>query len=297
MRLLINIFNEFCVYRKIIHVEIPDNLFAMIVYKNIYPDDFGKLSKREGDLYSFITNKSTYIKGLNDKLNEKIDECKVKITIIENEAITSEKELRSIYINAIHELIPKALKLENEILFSELNDDEQFEKFRNIKNITYYYQHPSYSNLRTQNSNISFSQIEAHVNPNYSYDDRLQNITDKKNNKVEKLKHEIEILLNKKKEFEAWSLKEIFQQVEVTQHLGCFSDNQMMRSLLTNGYLNEDFEDYISLFHEGNITRVDDTFKRKVKSGINSPFNYQLSDKVANLVKEIPDKYFRNNFV
>lgn len=298
MRLLINIFNEFCVYRKIIHVEIPDNLFAMIVYKNIYPDDFGKLSKREGDLYSFITNKSTYIKGLTDKLNKEIDKIKFEISNIENEAITSEKTLRATYINAIHELLPEALYLlKDKISFANLNHDEHFDKIKKSNNISFFYYRQNYGNLLQQDSGKSFSQIEAHVNSEYSYDERLQNITDKKNNKVGKLKHEIEILLNKKKEIEAWSLKEIFQEVEVTQHLGCFSDNQMMRSLLTNGYLNEDFEDYISLFHEGNITRADDTFKRKVKSGINSPFNYQLSDKVANLVKEIPDKYFKRSVI
>jgi len=298
MRLLINIFNEFCVYREIIHVEIPDNLFAMIVYKNIYPDDFGKLSKNEGNLYSFISNKSTYITDLTNKIDNKIALKKEQIDILNKEAVTSEKILRATYINAIHELLPEALYLLNDkISFANLNNDEHFDKIKKSNNISFFYYRQNYGNLYHQDSGKSFSEIEAHVNSDYSYDDRLQNITDKKNNKVEQLKHEIEILLNKKKEIEVWSIKEIFQEVEVTQHLGCFSNNEMMSSLLTNGYLNEDFEDYISLFHEGNITRADDTFKRKVKSGIVSLFNYQLSDKVANLVKEIPDKYFKRSVI
>lgn len=297
MRLLTNIFHEFCIYRKNIPAEIPDNLFAMIVYKNMYPDDFGKLSKKEGGLYSFINNKSTYIKELTNKIDNKIALKKEQIDILNKEAVTSEKELRAIYINAIHELIPDALKLDNEISFSELNNDEHFEKIKNLNNISYLFYSSYYGNFRSKNSEISFSQIEAHVNPDYSYDDRLQNITDKKNNKVEQLKHEIETLLNKKKEIEVWSIKEIFQEVEITKHLESFSNNQMMSSLLTNGYLNEDYEDYISLFHEGNITRKDDTFKRKVKSGIASPFNYELSDKVGNLIKEIPDKYFKRSVI
>jgi len=298
MRLLINIFHEFCIYRENIPTEVPDNLFAMIVFKNMYPDDFGKLSKREGHLYSFISNKSTYIKELTDKIDNKIALKKGQIDILNKEAVTSEKELRAVYINSIHELLPKALYLSNEeIPFSDLNIDEQFEKIKNSDNLSFSLI-DSYNRLQhSRSSGISFSQIEAHVNSDYSYNERLQNIIDKKDNKVEKLKHEIEILLNKKKEIEVWSLKEIFQEVEVNQHLGFFSKNQMMRSLLINGYLNEDYEDYISLFHEGNITRADDTFKRKVKSGIVSPFNYQLSDKVVNLVKEIPDKYFKRSVV
>lgn len=298
MRLLTNIFHEFCVYRKNIPAEIPDNLFAMIVFKNMYPDDFGKLSKREGNLYSFITNKSNYIKELTDNIDLVIAKYKKHIESINKESITSEKELRALYINAIHELLPNALYLLNsKISFSDLNNDEQFEKIKNSSNISFFYYNNSYNGLYTDNSGKSFSQIEAHVDSENSYDNRLQKIRDKKDNRVEKLKHEIEILLNKKKEIEVWSLKEIFQEVDIDQHLGCFSNNQMMRSLLINGYLNEDYEDYISLFHEGNITRADDTFKRKVKSGILSPFNYQLSDKVVNLVKEIPDKYFKRSVI
>jgi len=298
MRLLTNIFHEFCVYRKNIPAEIPDNLFAMIVFKNMYPDDFGKLSKREGNLYSFITNKSTYIKELTNDIDLAITKYKKHIEIINKESITSEKELRALYINAIHELLPNALYLLNsKISFSDLNNDEQFEKIKNSSNISFFYYNNSYNGLYSDNSGKSFSQIEAHVDSENSYDNRLQKIRDKKDNRVEKLKHEIEILLNKKKEIEVWSLKEIFQEVDIDQHLGCFSNNQMMRSLLINGYLNEDYEDYISLFHEGNITRADDTFKRKVKSGILSPFNYQLSDKVVNLVKEIPDKYFKRSVI
>lgn len=298
MRLLINIFHEFCIYRQNIPTEVPDNLFAMIVYKNMYPDDFGILSKKEGKLYSFITNKNIYIKELTDKIDNKIALKKGQIDILNKEAVSSEKELRAVYISAIHELLPKALYLSNEeIPFSDLNIDEQFEKIKNSDNLSFSLI-DSYNRLQhSRSSGISFSQIEAHVNSDFSYNERLQNITDKKNNKVEQLKHEIEILLNKKKEIELWSLNEIFQEVDINQHLGCFSNNLMMSSLLTNGYLNEDYEDYISLFHEGNITRADDTFKRKVKSGIVSPFNYQLSDKVANLVKEIPDKYFKRSVI
>jgi energy-coupling factor transporter ATP-binding protein EcfA2 len=297
MRLLINIFNEFCVYRNNIHAVIQDNLFAMIVYKNMYPDDFGKLSKKGGNLYGFISKKNDYISDLITTIDSQVQIKKEQIEKINNEKITSEKELRAIYINAIHEKIPEAIYLLNERLsFAALNEDEHFEKIKENKKIFYFYcdQH---NRLYTYQSTISFSDVENHVNPNFSYDKRKQFIQEKHDNKVEQIKQEIESLISKKKEIEQRSLQEIFQEVEIKQHLGIFSNNQMIRTLLINGYLNEDYEDYITLFHEGNISRVDEVFKRKIKSGIESPFSYSLSEKVENLVKEIPDKYFKREII
>jgi hypothetical protein len=65
-----------------------------------------------------------------------------------------------------------------------------------------------------------------------------------------------------------------------------------MRSLLLNGYIDEHYDDYISLFHGVNLTKEDFAFERKIKSGYALSFDYRL-DKVENLVKRIPDKYFR----
>ena len=300
MRLLINIFHEFCIYRIAIPAEIQDNLFAMIVYKNMYPNDFGDLSKKKGNLYNFISNKDKYISDLVKQVDGEIKTKEVRIEEIKKEVIVSEKELRSIYINAIHEKIPNALYLLNERLsFASLNTDENFDKIKKATNISYYYTQYSNSSIgsQPQNSNISFSDIENHINSNFSYDERKQLIQEKHNDTINQIKKEIELLKNKKKDIESWSLKEIFQEVDIELYLNTFSNNQMMRSLLINGYIDEDYEDYISLFHEGNITRADETFKRKIKSGISSPFNYKLSDKVDSLVREIPDKYFRREVI
>ncbi|MDR0895605.1 MAG: SUMF1/EgtB/PvdO family nonheme iron enzyme [Prevotellaceae bacterium] len=57
MRLLHNIINEYRVYHKLIGEQRdlkPNNLLALIVYKNMYPDDFVKLGKEDGVLYSTI---------------------------------------------------------------------------------------------------------------------------------------------------------------------------------------------------------------------------------------------------
>src|SRR5690606_3365460 len=97
-------------------------------------------------------------------------------------------------------------------------------------------------------------------------------------------------------EIESWTLKRIFEEVDVTPYLTSFENNLLVRNLLINGYINENYSDYISLFHEVNISKEDFKFLRNVKSGINTSFTYELN-KIENLIKKIPRKYFYRDVV
>lgn len=296
MRLLINIFHEFCIYRRNIPAESQDNLFAMIVYKNMYPDDFGKLSKRDGILYKFVSSKDEYIKTLLVYYTGKIKKIESEIDTIEKEMIASILELRAIYLFKVLTRIPGITDIYINNQKKALSDFLEYENFamllENKNSIIRYYHNGS----GVYNSDITFAKIIDNVSQN-SYEKREELVLGKTNSHKNKLKNEIIQLKIKKKEIESQSLQEIFQEIDVEPYLGSFSNNQMMRTLLINGYLNEDYEDYISLFHEGNTTRADETFKRKIKSGKVSPFDYRLSDKIGNLIKEIPDKYFKREII
>lgn len=64
-----------------------------------------------------------------------------------------------------------------------------------------------------------------------------------------------------------------------------------MKNLLLNGYINENYSHYISLFHEGSISKADYDFERNVKSGISSKYDFKLKE-LRNLIKRVPVKYF-----
>jgi hypothetical protein len=297
MRLLINIFHEYQLYRKNLINDIDqDCLFAIITYKNLFPADFGDLQKRKGNLYIFLSKKENYTTGLKQKIQNQINEINSKITAIDDQKIVDVNELKAIYINALHKKIPRAvsLNLEGKILFSELMDEDNFQKLIEEDNISYYsytlHSNP-YFTESNRDSNFSFSDIETLVNPNFSYFDRKQQILDRENNAIEKLKKDIEKLKNSKFDIESWSLKQIFEEVDINPYLNGFSENGLIRNLLLNGYINENYNDYISLFHEVNLTKGDYSFERKIKSGLYSPFDYNLS-KIENLIKRIPEKYF-----
>lgn len=275
MRLLINIFHEFVLYRDALNSEFvtkPEELFAIITYKNLFPNDFMKLHRREGMLYQFINNKNQYITGIVEEIDKEIDKKETSIEDIEDEFISSVKELRAIYINAIQEKIPDAtsLNLDGDKKFFQLIEDDNFELLIEKDKINYYFYRHNYGSeyrLGANNTSFSFADIGKEVNPDFTYSEREQLILDKTNDRIHNLKSEIEKLKNGKQEVKSWDVKQIFEHIDITPYLNDFSDSHLMRNLLINGYLNENYNDYISLFHEVSLTRDDFLFEKKVKSG------------------------------
>ncbi len=291
MRLLINIFHEYQLYKTILSNELSqDNLFAMIVYKNLYPHDFGELQKRRGNLYAFFQNKRNYIETIIAGYKERIKKLEEELSIVEGETTKTVKELRAIYIVKI---ISKIGNFRNfYINYSQVNawdilEDNHFNALKTLSNIQYTHQNGS-----TYDSGISLKSVEKEISKTLTYEDRERLVNDKAKNRTNLLKNETESIKGKINEIGLMSIKELFEAISTEKQLGHFNDNNLMRSLLLNGYIDEHYDDYISLFHGVNITKEDFAFERKVKSGHSLSFDYGIS-KIENLVKRIPDKYFK----
>lgn len=162
--------------------------------------------------------------------------------------------------------------------------------------MSYQYHRLNYSGLHDNTLSFKFSEIENEVNPKFTYKERVELIESKQNNKINSLKNDIDKLKSKKSQIQNWDLKQIFIEVDVNQYLDNFSDNKLLRNLILNGYINENYNDYISLFHEVSITKEDFTFERNVKSGYATEFNYKLN-KVETLIGRIDLRYFNRETI
>ncbi len=292
MRLLTNIFHEFVIYRKTLKPEFikkNNELFAMITYKNIDPKDFTKLNRKEGKLFELINNKRNYIKKFISKIDNKIELKNSQISDIEKHIITDIEELKSVYLQKILSKSPPNALIEKTIIESDLDD------LINSNSISYNYNRSGY--LHTHSFNFDFSEIENEINSDYTYKQRIEIIESKHNNQIDVLKNEITKLKSNKSVIENWNLRQIFNEIDINEYLNDFSNNGLLRNFILNGYINENYNDYISLFHEVSITKEDFSFERNVKSGYVTEFNYQLSDKIENLVEKIDDKYFEREVI
>lgn len=295
MRLLVNIFHEFVIYRNVLNPNIikgsEAELFAMITYKNIDPEDFNKLNNKEGKLYSLINNKRLYIKKMIDEKIKLITDNFAEIENIKSESINNIKELRQIYINQILTKLPNDAIYFSEIGLESLKEEANFERLITKQTITYRYRNSSYYEPQSNTLSFEFSEIEKEVSPDFTFKEREKFIESKHNNGIDVLHKEIEKLKKEKAEIEDWDLKQIFREVDIDQYLSSFSNNGLLRNLFLEGYINENYNDYISLFYEGTLTKEDKVFERNLKSGINTKFDYGLKE-IENLVNKIDLKYF-----
>ncbi|WMC08199.1 MAG: hypothetical protein PQ275_28180 [Elizabethkingia anophelis] len=281
MRLLVNIFHEFVIYEKVLNPEIikgsEAELFAMITYKNIDPEDFNKLNNKNGKLFNLINNKKLYIKKLVENKTNLITEKTDEIENIKLENLSDIKELRQIYINQILTKIPSDAILFSEININNLKEEDEFEKLIADGKIIYRYLSSYYTSPQKNTLIFDFEKIESEVNPIFTFEERKNFIKNKHNDRIGVLKKEIEKLKKEKNEIENWELKQVFREVDINQYLSEFSNNGLLRNLVLEGYINEDYNDYISLFHEVSLTVDDKKFEKNVKAYFNKGFDYKLT--------------------
>lgn len=103
MRLMINIVNEYDLYKKIIRLEefklSRKKLFGLIVYKNYCPHDFILLQNRRGVLAEILDNKAQIIKEVENARIARKELEENKLRELRKNSSDWEKELRQEYVD------------------------------------------------------------------------------------------------------------------------------------------------------------------------------------------------------
>ena len=310
LRLLHNIINEFIIYSQKTDANLPDKngLLAIIAYKNLYPKDFTLLNHNEGLLYKIINDKQTYISNALEQQEQKILEIQKEIETIENsERPLSLKELRTVYLYQIlkHITPPSyftGFNIDNNkhSLQECVENDALFEAIVE-KPIQYYGYRTNYGRDISHNLNISFQEIEREVNPKLTYKQRasMLNVTE-----LENLRQKLEQYRAAKEAISSQTLQELLNgkdadkiidksqyKAEQETQFNCIS------ILIRDGYIKENYWDYISIFHEGSLTLTDKQFLVNVK--LHKPtvdYSHKLQ-RVDNLIKQIPANDFGKPYI
>lgn len=291
MRLLYNIMNEFHVYATKDSNQLDMNkLLAIIVYKNLFPKDFTDLSENKGELFNTINSKNRYIQEAVSKIEKEIKSIKERLRESDAYFTSNIKELRTLYVSKVCDSIMK-----ND--FMGLRDDDKFvniayftndDTFSKIKNGTIeFYSLNTYYGRKTANSqSLNFKEIEKQVNPNFTYDQREKIILDKQSKNNNDLKKEIIELQAEQNSIKKSSLKQILSEGKIKVNCDDIKKGELIDILLRNGYINENYLDYISIFHEGALSKSDYQFLINVKRELAPQFDYVLHKK-EELLKRI----------
>lgn len=289
MRLLHNVINEFHIYYQKLDEKLDqDKLLSMIVYKNIYPNDFTKLSSDKGVLYETINSKKKYIHTETSRIENLISEIKEEIIKLETHQIKDLDELKSLYILKYIEKVPGLISFKiNQIGYSasQVLTDELFAYFIN-NNVNYSSYQPRFGQPRDSKIQYNFADIEKEVDPNKTFEVRKNIIEEWNINKADNKKKKIEELEKEKNKIKAFKIQELIQKGNVKITVDDSMQNRLISILLRNGYIGEDFLDYITIFYPGSITKSDHQFLLNIKSQIPSDFDYNII-KIDKLIPKI----------
>lgn len=305
MRLLHNITNEFHLYSKKLDSKLIHNkLFGIITYKNMYPNDFMRLSKNEGELYNIFLLKSKHIKEFIDNTDTEISKIKEQIKALEKVYFDNKTDLRKLYLAQIISNLTGFSSFiinNNSVDFNDATSDENFEYIKSNNFSFNQSKWDIYNNreiIQVNTPNFKFFEIEKSVHNSKIYSVREKEITEISNGKINILKHKIQELEQHKQNARNLKLGELLTsnkltEIEISKNL----NKDFVLILLRNGYIDEDYTDYISLFHEESIMRSDYQFLINIKNKNKQRFDYSLSKKIKKLIPKINPFDFQTEYI
>jgi hypothetical protein len=301
MRLLYNILNEYIIYKNILNSNLDQSkLLAIIFYKNLFPNDFVALCNNEGKLAEIFEKKPNLIKKQVDQIDSEISENRQCLNDSNAEHLSTMNELMALYIfkyiseikNGINAFYINSKRYE----ISDVINEDIFSYFISDNVKYYHYTNGNYRMNEQTASLSSFDSIQKAVDQNYTFEQRKKNIENKSKEKTDELRNKIAELELKKRNIRKKTLKELYQSDVIGSELLNRQEGKIIDILLRNGYIDENYNDYVSMFYEGSLTKIDNDFLVNVKNKTKTDFDYRLV-KIENLINKININDFENEYV
>ena len=285
MRVLKSVLNEFDVYKKTIldgHANVSDSkLLAMIVYKNLWPDNYSQLHSRSSILNILFDKSAEFVDTLYaDKISQQSNLDKD----IKNKE-TEAKSIREVCINVLrsHGIV----RLRNNNAAYSLSDLVEYDYLFSWLQQDKYDKYSTYDNGRRQ---------ELVHDRNFTFADLMtrSGVDGKKLQRLNKLREELQEQGAEKSTIDkdlshkrASSFKEVLMDVDGELALSCIKEcvgalpeelYSFILAMLRKGYIAEDYHSYISFYYEGTVSNRDHDFINAVLQGRSLSFDYQLDN-------------------
>ena len=307
IRILKNTFNEFCVYVKELGSSLPsyEKLFTILLYKNLFPNDYMLLQESKGIMYKYITKKEHYINKLKDKIKNEIMDVDEKLDIKKNNGYSYESIKKIFLTDLVEESRTKTVMLisgntnKNITNYSRIEDipDETFDEESEIKigNVTRktieyieekdleLYELIKQQKISTENTISSLVKKREQLVKDSNLLDilTLKDIIKDNNDffddfpKIEEIKKDNE---DKNKEFS----NEIY--------------NKFFRFIIREGYIDENYKTYLNRFKEGSLTVDGYNFIINLHDGNYLGLEYKFGTS-ANILKNIKQDEYRKEAI
>lgn len=280
MRILKNVMNDYLTYYEILNIKkLPSKnknikLFSLVLYKNLRPSDFAELQFGKGQLADYFESKNTILK-------EDIEICRKKLLDLENRRKRAE-EAKLNSIKAFKSLIKGLIIDFNQSRRSGIN----YVDIESIRDFTNPPQGISYSNYYSYSCTTSYlEELLGDSLANFQNRIRDKEEANKKQieQEIDECREQIRILTN-------YSLQEFLQANEN------FIKDDIHNFLLANGFIAEDYKDYIAHIDQELLSTHDAEFVRAVLSKRTIEYAFKLDDPLK-VIREIRLERFSDKYV
>ncbi len=295
MRILKNVLNEYRIYNNELNYNEDDFkiLFSILLYKNVFSEDFRKLQNNQGNLYKLLNSKDEIIKKFSKEIEElrnKVDNKKFNISDEKIFCTLIEREIEKNPSNS-GKITLKNCTIGSRTLERETNLDYDYISHRDTK-IPYNGMTGNLEEFLRRCDRNDLLNLKEHIE------------LERKN----KLKETEKLLYKRKAELldiKNLSISELIKDDTYSKYfdLSVFDDNiqsenirkkDLILFLLREGLINENYFLYINRSHWGNIK--DYEFLRNTMINRHNTFSDQLENP-KKIIDRLETKYFKNDKV
>lgn len=302
MRTLLSINNEFIMYKMMLQKKqdlnlMDEDILSLIIFKNIYPNDFAELQLERGIVKNAFENISECKKKLTQSEQESLNSDMNSLKEFEDEFIKDIQEFKIAFMSAVANWKGHVLQITIKEGYHETNyscnqimkNDFDISDFENAQNLIARY---------TQwNSLSNYNEVLVDKDKVTAYVWRWKSLKEQLNGRKDELQKRI--IENKKniRKINEYSLNELIEQFGIDNVLPADTQkNDLLVFMLRKGYINDKYASYINYFKGESMTKNDMNFILSVKNNKPLPHGYTLTE-IERIVSYLQDHDYRSRSV
>lgn len=288
LRLITNIFNEYAIY--VANLESDDQnlldankLLAVLIYKNVYPKDFEDLHRREGNLAKILARHDEFIAQGEATHRSEIAALEQRTVAAERQTPADLRELNQIYAMALIEQLPEnvgQISLDGQpwIPLRQLLQQDPFEPWISAERLNCKILQPHSQPYTHQAQLVG---LEDKVDSERTYSQRRDEILDRLDARKLEIQHRIAELRTDISKLRTMKFNELFRvSPDSSKDLfeGAGENVELARFLIMEGYLDDTYYQYTSLFHSGRLSPHDNKFLIQIRAFITPDPDFQIDN-------------------
>ena len=294
MRVLISTINEFWIYKRTLKEsqEVDslkdENMLALMIYKNLYPQDFALIEAEQGDIKEVFDYKENAIKNAQSNLRKK----KEQLECIQEDVLSHIKELKIIILSRMvsdNELVSSiVIGGKTHSRQTLLADSFSFDDLKSGKLTVYYRTLSSWNEQSKVIQDLTAS--DAEYQELFERYDAQCAFADKSIQEQLVEYEEIDTSLLK---LRACTMKQLIASNALSDVIPeKAKENELLVFMLRHGFIDESYAEYINYFHPGSISKEELNFILSIRnySGVND-FGFSIRH-CANVIDRLFDYEF-----